>query len=170
MGLKPWREIWTAEATDVRVFCIQMRADTMKMDEAMGESLGEEVKGGTLGNACIQDEEGNQRRSSQSNNLKFSRLSQKIKKKKEAQGVGGSHQEVLHRGQKGAWRSSFMSLLARSHIGFQAQGLKREQMGCSMYICGCLSLLLASSFCLLTICSLSRLCASFENLLTLRIQ
>lgn len=36
--------------TDVRVFCMQMRADTMKMDEAKGESLErEEGQGQNLG-------------------------------------------------------------------------------------------------------------------------
>lgn len=34
-----------------------MRADTMKMDEAKGENLGEKrVKGRTWGDACIKDE------------------------------------------------------------------------------------------------------------------
>lgn len=48
----------------------------------------EEVKGRTLGNAGIQDEERNQRRSSQSNHLKFSRLSQEIKKERGSRSAG----------------------------------------------------------------------------------
>lgn len=33
MGLKPWGEVAIAEVMDVRVFCIPMRTDAMKMDE-----------------------------------------------------------------------------------------------------------------------------------------
>ena len=40
MGLKPWGEVWIAEATDERASCIQMGADTMKTGESyQGESL-----------------------------------------------------------------------------------------------------------------------------------
>lgn len=57
VGRRPWREVWITEAIDVRVFCIQMRADAMKMNEITkgeGSEGGEKrVKGRALGKACI---------------------------------------------------------------------------------------------------------------------
>lgn len=97
MELKPWGEGGIAGAIDERAFCIQMGADTMKMDVTdKGESLeGEKrVKGRTLGHACIQDEKGAGQRSQkscQSNNMRISRLSQKIKEERGSRRSGSHH-------------------------------------------------------------------------------
>lgn len=58
-------------------------------------------------------------------------------------------QSAKQRSKRMGLEEQFTRIVVRSQIRFQAQELKREQMGCSIHICGCLSLLPASSFCFL---------------------